>query len=152
MSKTNTGIPRVLRVFPPATKNILVFNSNALSYMFYFADIIQLNIKGKHCLAKCDSCQPFKNKMIQRVEFFLSAIPPTYQSGRLHVFVSGELDDFLMSLKKYSRLISPQVLSLSDGIVHFSKRKYHAFTVLYGCEKVVLKHVEFVTTGSNMVY
>jgi hypothetical protein len=89
--------------------------------------------------------------MIQGVEFFLSAIPPTYQSGRLQVFVTGELDDFLMSLKKHSRLISPQVLSLSDGIVHFSKRKYHAFTVLFGSEQVVLKDVEFATGSSDML-
>jgi hypothetical protein len=103
MSKTNSGIPRVLRVFPPATKKILVFNSNTLSYMFYFADIIQLNIKGKHCHSNyCIACQPFKNKMIQLVEFFLSAIPLSYNLGRLQVFVSEELDDILLSLKKHS--------------------------------------------------
>ena len=43
-SKSNSGIPRILRIIPPTSEEIEFLDFYSIIYMFEFADIINLNM------------------------------------------------------------------------------------------------------------
>jgi hypothetical protein len=43
--KSNSGIPRILRIVPPESEEIEFFDFYSMIYMFEFADIINLNMR-----------------------------------------------------------------------------------------------------------
>ena len=100
------SIPRVLRV-SPATDEINFFDTDSLTYMFDFADKINLYVRFAFP-------GDFRQKRIQSTEFFMRRLPLSFHSGILELLATIDLDDILMYFKRLNEFIQPQVLSLCD--------------------------------------
>jgi hypothetical protein len=147
-SKTNSGIPRILRVLPPASEEIEFFDFYSMIYMLEFSDMIKVTMSSP--VKQEGSWDESQNSgtRIKWAEFFLRGVPLDYQSGRLQVELDGDLDDILGYFKRHDKFIRPQALSLSNGRVNFSQ-KNRALTFLYGCDSVKLRNVKLNLTDST---
>lgn len=140
-SKTNSGIPRILRILPPASEEIEFFDFYSMIYMLEFSDMIKVTMSSPvKQEASWEGSQNSGTRM-KWAEFFLRGLPVGYQSGRLQVELDGDLDDILGYFKRHEKFIKPQSLSLSNGRVDFSQ-KNRALTFLYGCNSVKLRNVK----------
>ena len=147
-SKTNSGIPRILRIVPPASEDIEFFDFYSMIYMFEFSDMIKVNMSSPvKQEPRWDGSQNCDNRM-KWAEFFLKGLPVDYQSGRLQVELDGDLDDILRHFKRHDKFIKPQVFSISNGRVDFSQ-KNRALTFLYGCNSVKLRNVKLKLTETT---
>jgi hypothetical protein len=119
------SIPRILRVVSPSTGQIDFFDTNSLTYMFDFADKINLDVRGSRAIN-------LRQKRLEWTEFFMRRIPLNFQSGILELKADINLEDILMYFKRLDEFIQPQVLSFCEGKVRITKQN-KALSFLYGC-------------------